>query len=230
MALPFDPQATEVLGYDQHLPAVGAASLTAHALRQRFKHPPEWTPDVEIERWFNATSPRPAAVLIPLVMRPEPTVLLTQRSLHLKAHGGQISFPGGRHEPADITPVNTALREAHEEVGLHPERVEVLGSLPTYTTNSGFVVTPVVGLLQPWDLDDELLKLERQPGEVDDIFEVPLAFLMNPAHHQRRMLIVAGAPVEFLAMPWSSTLAEEPYFIWGATAAMLRNLYRFLAA
>ncbi|MGH6646704.1 CoA pyrophosphatase [Aquabacterium sp.] len=231
MALPFDPQATEVLGYDQHLPAVPADRLTAPALRQRFLNPPEWTPDVEIERWFNEGSLRPAAVLIPLVMRgDEPTVLLTQRSAHLKAHGGQISFPGGRHEAADITPVNTALREAHEEVGLHPERVEVLGSLPTYTTNSGFLVTPVVGLLQPWDLDDELLRLERQPGEVDEIFEVPLRFLMDPAHHQRRVLILGGAPVEFLAMPWSSTLAEEPYFIWGATAAMLRNLYRFLAA
>ncbi|RZL00482.1 MAG: CoA pyrophosphatase [Rubrivivax sp.] len=230
MALPFDPQATEVLGYDQHLPAVAADRLTAEALRQRFLHPPEWTPDVEIERWFNEASLRPAAVLIPLVMRAEPTVLLTQRSAHLKAHGGQISFPGGRFEAADITPVNTALREAHEEVGLHPERVEVLGSLPTYTTNSAFLVTPVVGLLQPWDLEDELLRLERQPGEVDEIFEVPLQFLMDPAHHQRRVLIVGGAPIEFLAMPWSSTLAEEPYFIWGATAAMLRNLYRFLAA
>jgi 8-oxo-dGTP pyrophosphatase MutT (NUDIX family) len=230
MALPFDPQATEVLGYDHHLPAVGPERLTAHALRQRFKHPPEWTPDVEIERWVNESNPRPASVLIPLVMRPEPTVLLTQRTAHLKAHGGQISFPGGRHEPADLTPGNTALREAHEEVGLHPERVEVLGSLPTYTTNSGFVVTPVVGLLQPWDLADDLLKLERDPGEVDEIFEVPLHFLMNPAHHQRRMLLIAGAPLEFLSMPWSPTLAEEPYFIWGATAAMLRNLYRFLVA
>lgn len=230
MALPFDPQAADVLGYDQHLPAVGMERLSAQALRERFKHPPEWAPDVEIERWVNEANTRPAAVLIPLVMRPEPTVLLTQRTPHLKAHGGQISFPGGRHEPADLTPVATALREAHEEVGLHPERVEVLGSLPTYTTTSGFVVTPVVGLLQPWDLDDEMLRLERDPGEVDDIFEVPLHFLMNPANHQRRAVLIAGAPLEFLAMPWSSTLAEEPYFIWGATAAMLRNLYRFLAA
>lgn len=219
------------MGHDVHLPAVPLERLSPQALRERFEAPPIWTPDVEVERWAKVTAPRVAAVLVPLVMRAEPTVLLTQRTAHLKAHGGQISFPGGRHEPTDTTLVDTALREAHEEVGLNPERVEVLGSLPTYTTISGFIVTPVVGLLPPWELDDHLLGLKRDPGEVEEIFEVPLRYLMNPTHHERRAVEVpVMGRLEFMAMPWSPGAAQPTYFIWGATAAMLRNLYRFLSA
>ena len=132
-------------------------------------------------------------------------------------------------EPSDANPVAAALREAQEEVGLDPQRVEVLGSLPTYTTGTGFIVTPVVGLIVPQDHDHPWLSLQPDPGEVDDVFEVPLDFLMDPRHHQRRAFDLSGTSLEFFSMPWSSEAGKE-YFIWGATAAMLRNLYRFLAA
>jgi 8-oxo-dGTP pyrophosphatase MutT (NUDIX family) len=230
MALSIDPRVSELLGYDHHLPSVAPTRLTRPALLDRFAHPPIWTPDVEVERWYQAPNPVPAAVLVPLVMRDQPSVLLTQRTARLKKHAGQISFPGGRSEPDDEDAVATALREAHEEVGLHPSRVQVLGTMPTYTTGTGFLVTPVVGLIDP--LDDELnrLKLQADPGEVDDIFEVPMGFLMDPQHHQRRAFDVSGTRLEFFSMPWQSHADDKEYFIWGATAAMLRNLYRFLVA
>ena len=124
------------------------------------------------------------------------------------------------------------MREAQEEVGLAPDRVELLGKLPTYTTGTGFIVTPVIGLLHPPAASlAPLAGLQGDPGEVADIFEVPLDFLMNPAHHQRRALsLPGGGPLEFWAMPWGDSARTQPYFIWGATAAMLRNLYRFLSA
>ena len=125
--------------------------------------------------------------------------------------------------------VAAALREAQEEVGLDPQRVEVLGSLPTYTTGTGFIVTPVVGLIAPRDGEHPLLSLRPDPGEVEEAFEVPLDFLMDPRHHQRRVFDLSGTSLEFFSMPWSSEAGKE-YFIWGATAAMLRNLYRFLSA
>lgn len=225
MAVPFDPQLAPLLGADGHLPAVASDRLTPASLRQRFRSPPTWEPEIAVERFLQQGDPLPASVLVPLVMRDAPTVLLTRRMPHLRAHAGQISFPGGRVEAADPDPVHTALREAHEEVGLPGEQVEVIGALPTYTTGTGFVVTPVVGLVEPD------LSLRPDPAEVEEIFEVPLSFLMTPAHHQRRGIAVGGRQLEFFAMPWrpGPTVARE-YFIWGATAAMLRNLYRFLAA
>lgn len=244
MAVSINPRVAELLGHDHHLPAVPRERLTPAALRTRFEHPPAWQPDVAVERWFKAPNPAPAAVLIPLVMRPEPTVLLTQRTAHLKKHAGQISFPGGRCEPSDAGPIGTALREAHEEVGLAPERVQVLGTLPTYTTGTGFVVTPVLGLIEAPHHGQHSLALAADPGEVEEIFEVPLAFLMDPRHHQRRAFLAPGSEgsaeptaIEFFAMPWRPEGGQGPahsevgeYFIWGATAAMLRNLYRFLSA
>ncbi|WP_374316687.1 CoA pyrophosphatase [Aquabacterium sp.] len=231
MAVTFDPLQTELLGLDEHLPAVPPEVLTTPALRARFQSPPAWQPEMTVERWFQHDHPRQASVLVPLVMRERPTVLLTQRTDHLKSHAGQISFPGGRREPSDPTAESTALREAQEEVGLSPERVELLGQMPTYTTGTGFIVTPVVGLLQPATSAAPLSGLKGDPGEVAEIFEVPLDFLMNPAHHQRRAWsLPGGGPLEFWAMPWQAEGRSQPYFIWGATAAMLRNLYRFLAA
>jgi 8-oxo-dGTP pyrophosphatase MutT (NUDIX family) len=238
MAVSINPRVAALLGHDHHLPAVPLDHLTAHALRLRFEHPPLWQPDVDVERWFKVPDPVPAAVLIPLVMREVPTVLLTQRTAHLKKHAGQISFPGGRSEPDDGSATVTALREAREEVGLDESRVQVLGSLPTYTTGTGFVVTPVVGLIEPLPHEGYGLALQADPSEVADIFEVPLPFLMDPRHHQRRAFYVPGADepkepiaIEFFAMPWQPDVREEAdHFIWGATAAMLRNLYRFLAA
>ncbi|HWH84590.1 MAG TPA: CoA pyrophosphatase [Burkholderiaceae bacterium] len=223
----FDPQQLPVLGTDEHLPAIGPAALHDAALRQRFLEPPVWSPEIRTDGRFAERAPAHASVLIALVPRAEITVLLTQRTDHLTDHAGQISFPGGRVEPTDADAAATALREAHEEIGLEASFVDVLGALPTYTTGTGFIVTPVVSLVRPG------FALQPEPFEVAEVFEVPLAFLMNPANHRRHAVEVGGARREFLSIPWDGIdEAGQPrrYFIWGATAAMLRNLYRFLAA
>ncbi len=230
-----DPQAVPVAGTDAHLPAVPAERLQAQALRQRFRTPPVWTPEFDGDGRFNSQrSPAAAAVLVPLVRREDRGdgglhVLLTRRTAHLRDHAGQISFPGGRSEAHDDGPAATALREAHEEVGLVPQLVEVLGTLPTYTTITQFEVTPVVALVPA--LDTRALALDS--FEVAEVFEVPLTFLMSPAHHRRHRFEHEGAERQFLSMPWRGAGgdgAQQDYFIWGATAAMLRNLYRFLSA
>ena len=159
-----------------------------------------------------------AAVLVPIVDRPSGlTVIFTQRTSHLKAHSGQVSFPGGRAEPEDPTPEFTALREAREEIGLPMERIEVLARLPEYHTRTGFRVTPVVGLLQP------PVELAPDPREVAEVFEVPLAFLLDPANHRRETRVLQGRTVAYYVMRF------EHRTIWGATAGMLVNLYRHLA-
>ncbi|MBK9350449.1 MAG: CoA pyrophosphatase [Sulfuritalea sp.] len=159
----------------------------------------------------------PAAVLVPVVMRETgPTMLLTQRTAHLRDHGGQVSFPGGRCELGDASPEATALREAEEEVGLVASQVEILGRLPEYRTGTGFVITPVVGLVTP------PLNLKLDDFEVAEVFEPPLEFLLDTANHQRQSLEVRGTRHEYWAMPW------QGYFIWGATAGMLVTLQRFL--
>lgn len=227
----FDPQDAPVVAQDGHLPLVPPERFTYAALAQRFATPPIWQPDVIGDRVLPDGPKVDASVLVPLVMRgDEPSVLLTQRQPHLKAHAGQISFPGGRSEPTDEDAVYTALREAQEEVGLDPDRVRILGTLPFYNTISGFRVTPVVGVINAFEHEAQQLNLRPDPGEVADVFEVPLAFLMNPRHHQRRSVPIAGLSAEFYAMPWIPPGSEREYFIWGATAAMLRNLYRFLSA
>ncbi len=158
-----------------------------------------------------------AAVLVPVILRPSgPTVLLTQRTAHLRDHAGQVSFPGGRSEAQDISPEHTALREAAEEVGIDPGQVEILGRLPEYRTGTGFVVTPVVGLVTP------PLNLKLDDFEVAEVFEPPLAFLLDKSNHQRQTMEIRGQTREFWAMPW------QGYFIWGATAGMLVTLQRFL--
>jgi 8-oxo-dGTP pyrophosphatase MutT (NUDIX family) len=227
VALSFNPEDLPVVGRDSHLPPVDAASIVPAAIRLRFGSPPAWQPEIKVEKRFIDRVPAAASVLIPIVLRDEPTVLLTQRTDHLTDHPSQISFPGGRVEPADADAIATALREAKEEIGLGATWIEVLGSLPTYTTGTGFVITPIVGLVRPG------FALQPDPNEVAEVFEVPLVWLMNPAHHQRHSIEVDGVRREFFSLPWPGTDATgrpRRYFIWGATAAMLRNLYRFLSA
>lgn len=160
---------------------------------------------------------RPAAVLVPVVAHDVPTILFTRRASHLKDHSGQVSFPGGRVAVMDASPEATALREAHEEIGLKPERVELLGRLPEYLTRTGFRITPVVGILLP------PVELRADANEVEEIFEVPLRFLLDPANHQRQSREWQGEQRWFFAMPY------QGHYIWGATAGMLVNLQRHLA-
>jgi 8-oxo-dGTP pyrophosphatase MutT (NUDIX family) len=163
---------------------------------------------------------KPAAVLVPLVVRDGGlTVLLTRRTSQLHHHAGQISFPGGGTEAGDRSPEETAMREAREEIGLAAGEVELIGRLPEYFTGTGFRVTPVVGLVQA-GLDLGALHVDR--FEVDEVFEVPLAHFLDPANHRSHHVRVEGENRQFHAMPYGD------YFIWGATAGMLMMLYRVL--
>ena len=218
--LHFDPQALPVdsVGGEE---AVPPEQLTAAALRERFANPPDWQPEIAIERLVRPME-RPltdAAVLLPVVQRESgPTILFTQRTAHLNDHAGQISFPGGRVELTDTSPIDTALRETEEETGLDRRHVEVIGTLPEYCTGTGFRVVPVVGIVHP------PFELKADAFEVAETFEVPLAFLMNGMHHQRRTAEFQTGRRTFYVMPY------ERYFIWGATAGMLRNFFHYLRA
>ena len=218
----FDPRRVPVQGVDAHLPAIPGEAQTPGALRARFARPPLWTPEVVMEKKFMQREPAHAAVLLAIVLRDQPMVLLTERTAHLSTHSGQVAFPGGRADPQDASPSDTALREAQEEVGLEREFVEVLGTLPTYVTGSSFIITPVVGLVRP----DCVLK--PNPYEVADLFEVPLTFLLDPANHRRHVFDLDGVHREWFSMPYQH--GGKNHFIWGATAGMLRNFYRFMQA
>ena len=157
---------------------------------------------------------RPAAVLVPLVKRKaELTVLLTQRTDDLPSHPGQVAFPGGKVDDTDASPLAAALRETFEETGVAQEFVEPMGYLDAYQTRTGFRICPVVGLVKPG------FTVVPEPGEVADVFEVPLRFLMDPANHQRHGREWQGKKRWFYAMPYGER------YIWGATAGMLRNFY-----
>ena len=225
-----DPHAIPVIGTDAHLPPVPADRLQPEALRRRFADPPLWIPTLagDGQRFNPEGAPVAASVLVPLVMRADGLhVLLTRRTAHLRDHAGQISFPGGRSELDDVDAVATALRETEEEVGLDRSHIEIIGALPVYYTVTSYAVTPVVALVEPG------FTLMLDAFEVDQAFEVPLDFLMTPANHRRHSALLGGQQRQFLSMPWPQTQlppgAEAPFFIWGATAAMLRNLYHFLA-
>jgi 8-oxo-dGTP pyrophosphatase MutT (NUDIX family) len=160
---------------------------------------------------------RPAAVLVPVVKRDkELTVLFTRRTAHLHDHAGQISFPGGRAEPGDAGAAQTAMRETREEIGLAADRVEVLGELAQYVTVTGYRVTPVVGLVTP------PLGLKPDEFEVAEVFEAPLAFLLDTANHLHNSVAWEGRERRYYAIPYRN------YYIWGATAGMLMNLHAFL--
>jgi 8-oxo-dGTP pyrophosphatase MutT (NUDIX family) len=218
----FDPVQADIDAVANE-PALPESRLAAQWLRGRFAQPAIWTPEfvVEPELETNRREPVPAAVLLPMVVRPDRLqLLLTLRTAHLNDHAGQISFPGGRVDADDVDPIATALRETEEEIGLSRRHVEVIGCLPDYQTGTGFRVTPVAALVHP------PFELEADTFEVAEIFEVPMSFLMNGANHQRRSAIFPNHPGRrtFYTMPY------EQYFIWGATAAMVRNLFHFLRA
>ncbi|MBT3701549.1 MAG: CoA pyrophosphatase [Alphaproteobacteria bacterium] len=159
-----------------------------------------------------------AAVLVPLVERPEGlTVLLTKRTDHLHNHAGQISFPGGRVEPEDENAIETALRETHEEIGVGREHIEIIAEIDTYRTGTGYRITPVVGFVSP----EYILQIDE--FEVAEVFEVPLSFLMNPTNHHRRSAVYKGIERHFYVMPY------ENRDIWGATAGMLVALHARIA-
>jgi 8-oxo-dGTP pyrophosphatase MutT (NUDIX family) len=160
--------------------------------------------------------PRPAAVLVPIVLRDTLTVLLTQRAHDMPSHPGQISFPGGKVEECDTSPLDCALREAHEEIGLPADFVEPLGYLDSYRTGTGFQISPVVAFVRPG------FATVTDTREVLEVFEVPLAFLMDEANHQRHTREWRGRQRSFYAMPYQGR------YIWGATAGMLRNLHQRL--
>jgi 8-oxo-dGTP pyrophosphatase MutT (NUDIX family) len=159
---------------------------------------------------------RPAAVLIPVVDHPEPTVLLTLRTEKLSSHAGQVAFPGGKIDPGDASPCAAALREAKEEIGLEPRFVEPLGYSDTHLTTTGYRIAPTVARVTPG------FTLTVNPSEVADVFEVPLAFLMGPENHQRHSREWRGMMRTYYAMPFGDR------YIWGATAGMLRRLYERL--
>jgi 8-oxo-dGTP pyrophosphatase MutT (NUDIX family) len=207
---------------NEGLHAVPPQALTVDELRRVLARPEGWSVQMPLNgdtRYPGREGPPVlAAVLIPLVMREQGvTVMLTQRTAHLHDHAGQISFPGGRIEASDASPVAAALREAQEETGLTPEWVEVLGSMPPYLTATGFSITPVVALVRPG------FELAPDSFEVAEVFEVALSFITDPANHRlHRAELADGRVRRFYSMPW------DRYFIWGATAAMLRNLYHLL--
>ena len=154
-----------------------------------------------------------AAVLVPIILRDDGLrVLLTKRTEHLKNHAGQISFPGGRVDDTDRNVQHTALREAEEEVGLHPSHIDIIGELDQYIVGTGYLVSPIIGMIKP------PFKLIRQENEVAEIFEAPLDFLITPKNFTRYAREFNGKMHHHFAITWQN------YFIWGATAGMLRNL------
>lgn len=157
---------------------------------------------------------KPAAVLIPVVDRDEPMVLLTQRTAHLPQHAGQIAFPGGKIDASDATPLAAALREAHEEIGLDPGAVEPIGYLDVYMTTLGYRIVPVVARVRP------PFALTLNPGEVEDVFEVPLSFMMELTNHQTHSREWQGMMRTYYAIPFGER------YIWGVTAGIFRNLHQ----
>lgn len=191
--------------------------LDVTGLRERLKRriSPEFTVYGDDRIGGEPADVTPASVLVPIVAHPAGlSMLFTQRTIHLKAHSGQVAFPGGRAEPGDASPEFTALRESQEEIGLAPERVEILARLPDYLTRTGYRVTPVVGLIVP------PLGLAPDPREVQDVFEVPLAFLLDPRNHRRESRELNGRTVGYYVVQFGERV------IWGATAGMLVSFYR----
>ena len=192
------------------------AATLREALERGHRHRPELLAGDVLEG-EEGTGPMPAAVLVAVVERPQPGVILTLRPETMRKHPGQISFPGGRIDPGDDGPIDAALREAEEEIGLPRDAVDIIGIADRYRTVTGFEVTPVVGIVPPD------LPLTPHPGEVAAVFEAPLHYLLDPVHQQVRSGLWRGRERHYYEIEW------EGRRIWGATAAMIVNLSRRLA-
>jgi 8-oxo-dGTP pyrophosphatase MutT (NUDIX family) len=202
---------------------LSADRLNVEWIRSRFADPRQWQPEAQVEKQLPTAfnPPMPASVLVPIVAREAgPSMLLTKRTDHLQHHPSQVSFPGGRVEEEDASAIETALRETEEEVGLDRRHVDVIGRLPEYITGTGYLVTPIVSIVTP------PFEVTPDPYEVAEVLEVPLAHLMDARNHR---LLTAEFP---RGIGWRSFYAipYDRYFIWGATAGMLRNLFHFLKA
>jgi 8-oxo-dGTP pyrophosphatase MutT (NUDIX family) len=193
-----------------------SAALRA-ALIEGHRRAPTLLPGDMLDEAQEGDAPTPAAVLVPVVDRPSPTVILTLRPQSMRKHPGQISFPGGRIDPGDDGPIGAALREAEEEIGLPPAKVEIIGIADLYRTVTGFEVTPVIGVVPPD------LPLVAHPGEVEAMFEAPLDFLLDPANQVQREAQWRGQTRRYYEIDYQGRR------IWGATAAMIVNLSRRLA-
>lgn len=200
----------------------GFVALAAARLRPEPPGPydplsnPRGDHSVDVSNWPDLPTPREAAVLVPVVERPEPTLLFTQRTAHLRSHSGQIAFPGGKIDPDDATPLDAALREAEEEIGLSRRFVRPLGFLDAYLSRTGYFILPAVGLVSA--------DFTPVPNafEVADTFEVPLAFLLDPNRHELHQREWRGRLRRFYAIPYGDR------YIWGVTAGIVRNLYERL--
>lgn len=204
-------------------PPVPEDRLNVQWLRHRFANPRPWKSEPLVEKPLPVGRNRwiPAAVLVPLVAKADDDLwlMLTRRAAHLHDHAGQISFPGGRVDLTDSSRIETALREMEEEVGVEREQIEILGTLPEYRTGSGYRITPVVSIVRP------PFTIRIDPSEVAEVFEVPFSHLMTGTNYQRQLVDVPDLGMRsFYAVPYQN------YFIWGATAGMLRNLFHFMRA
>lgn len=219
----FDPEAQPVVEVPQ-LPRLVSTSLQLPFIRKAFEQKFQWQVEPVFTNYFDLDTSghsdiRPAAVCIPLLERPDGLhVLFTRRSARLYNHAGQICFPGGRIEPTEDY-VQAALRETWEEVGVEPRFVELIGTHPSFLTSTRYTMKPIIGLLRPG------YHLRPDHSEVAEIFEVPLASLLDPGLHRLHQIRPEdAAPRYFFSITWGG------YFIWGATAALIRNLYHYLAA
>lgn len=221
-----NPSAFPFVSAQDALPAIDAEALTASRLIAAFSTQMDWRPDVTGDQFRLRQEPlRKAAVLLALVQNGNQLdLLLTKRTSNLREHSGQIALPGGRVDASDASDEAAALREAFEEVGLPIERVSVLGQLNRYVTGTGFDIAPVVGLVNSAFIH------QASADEVEEVFYVPLTFLMNPENHRRHTVEIPATQTSAAAVRTFYSMQYQHYFIWGATAAMLRNFYRMLAA
>lgn len=220
----FDPTTQPVVSCAA-LPGLPAECLQLDYIRGAFRRPVHWQVEPLFTASFSPAAPGPvdarhAAVLMPLVQREQGLhVVLTRRAEHLQNHPGQISFPGGRIDPGDRDPIAAALRETHEEIGVDDRFVRILGVQPSFLTSTRFVMTPIIGELLPG------FTIQSDGREVAEVFEVPLHVLMDPAQHRlHEVRLPDGGARCYFSITWQS------YFIWGATAVLIRNFYHYLAA